>query len=261
MNPFVCFWLVLVGAGCSFVLDPDELVAERRDVVTDTAGEDLEVVDTDGVDTGEDDTADTADTAAETVETVDTADTVDTVEEDTADTSPETVEQDSAEDTADVSAEIVERDTLEDTDPEILDTFSVEVDSETDTGPAIELIVETSGAGNCTLDFYVQGLTNCPKTCGWMVVFDARASRGIASFSWRFSVNGGYIVTPESSVGPVASVVISTPACLFFPAGSMRPATVSASVSTDGGPWVEAAAIPFAVRQVTTCGASMCEAP
>lgn len=268
---FVLFWSW--GAGCSFVLDPDELVAERKEVGDDTVGDlegpDGEDGDSDGGD-GDTTVLPDADDSRDADDTEDALDTDAPGDGDSADTSDSGDATDPS-DTGDGTTEPHETDAPDLVeDSEILDTFSTEVDptevsedtsSETDSTPEVQLIVRTSGEGDCTLDYYLQSLTSCPKTCGWTLVFDARASRGLSSFSWRFEVSGGYLVTPESSVGAVASVVISTPACLFFPAGSMRPATVTASVSADGGAWVEAATIPFSVRQVEMCGASLCEAP
>lgn len=262
---WVCGLIPGFAGGCSFVLDPDELVAERSEVPEDTAGdgapsdgEDLDSdVDGDGRDTRDgEDAEDTTDTG----EPVDSFDALDTLEADDGETDDDTGPADT--DEPDILAD---GEVLDTSLAEVAEVDSSEVNEDTamnpDTAPEVELIVRTSGGGDCTLDYYLQNLTNCPKTCGWTLVFDARTSRGLSSFSWRFAVSDGYIVTPESSVGPIASVVISTPACLFFPAASMRPATVSATVSADGGAWVEAATIPFSVRQVTMCGASLCEAP
>lgn len=266
---WVCVLVCALASSCSFVLDPDELVAERQEVTGDTVGdspgpdgEDGEDGDSDGGDGVALDAQDTRD-PEDVIDTEDARETLDT--EDALDTGDH--DDGNSDDTAE-PLDTDEPDLVQDS--EIADTLLVDVDTneviedtsiETDQGPEVQLIVRTSGDGDCTLDYYLQNVTSCPKTCGWTLVFDARSSRGLSAFSWRFAVSGGYIITPESSVGAVASVVISTPACLLFPAGSMRPATVTASVSADGGPWLEAATIPFSVRQVAMCGASMCEAP
>jgi len=259
------FALNLAG-GCSFVLDPDELVAARLDLGSDTA-------DSDPGDDGDgarempevDDGADGADGLHGPYRDDSTGGDLDVEPDDGEDTDgddsrpEETVEPETIGDALEVDG--LEPDTVAEVLDDTATTEVTEDVAETDSAPAVELIVATSGGGDCTLDYYLQEFTSCPKTCGWSLVFDARASRGVSSFSWRFEVGGGYLVTPETAVGAVASVVVSTPACLFFPAGSMRPAVVRASVSADGAPWVEAATIPFAVRQVTTCGPSLCEAP
>ena len=269
-NALWSFWLCSVVTcglvGCSFVLDPDELRAELAQVEVDTAPQDTDAEpDTIGdLDDGvEGDTPEDTDTALEDTAPEDTdTEPGDTTQDDTedTDTEPGDTTQDDTED-ADTEPGDTTQDDTEDADTEPGDTTPDDTESEVDTGPVTQLVVETSGAGNCILDFYLQGLTSCPKTCGWTLVFDARNSTGISSFSWRLSVNNGYQITPSAMTGPIASVVISTPACLFFPAASMRPAEVTADVSIDGGPWVRAAVLPFTTRQVTTCGPSLCAPP
>lgn len=244
-------WLlayVCALGGCSLLLDTDELDAELRDTVEET---DLPETD------------DLADLGGET-ETSDDTSPVD-LDSDLADTEP--LDAEVADDSGPSEDTVEDSDDGDDTSPDDGWNDSASPDADADSGPDTDvevlptLDIRTSGGGNCILDFYLQAVTNCPKTCGWTVTFDAQASQGISSLSWRFTTTGGYLLTPETAVGMSAAVVVSTPACILFPAGSMRPAKVTASVSVDGGPWQPGADIPFTVRQVQVCGSSMCPAP
>jgi hypothetical protein len=179
-----------MSAGCSFVLDPDELHATLSD------GGDLDANDADATDAEGD------------------------------------LDSDAASDTSDVPV-----------------------------GPAI--VVRHSGANTCTFDF-ARSPTQCPITCpsaGWTYVVDASDSVGVGTFAWTFEVTGGYVLDKRSAAGPRVSLVISLPECLIG-GGDVRPFTLIARLSVDGGD-AQLVELPvISVASVTTCGVpSGCAAP
>ncbi len=262
----------LLGAtGCSLVLDPNELVADRRegddsgtddsasDLVEDSAGDaadgtapsDVDATEGDGqaVDVVSDAHLEDGFDAAS-----DAADSSDSVADSVEDGSPDISEIEDSIYVADVPA-----DTSEDADTQLPDgdATPTEVDS---SGP--QLVLRHSGEDGCTLDFYRQNLTNCPKTCAWNLVFDASESVGITTFHWRMSVSGGYTITPDVASGPIVNVVISTPACLLFPLSNVMPATVTAELAIDGGTYNAVATVDFSVRTVNECApTTLCPHP
>lgn len=135
-------------------------------------------------------------------------------------------------------------------------------DTDVPVGPAI--VVRHSGANSCTFDF-ARSPTQCPISCpsaGWTYVVDASDSSGVGTFAWTFEVTGGYVLDKRSAAGPRVSLVISLPECLIG-GGDVRPFTLIARLSVDGGD-AELVELPMiSVASVTSCddAPSGCAAP
>lgn len=176
------------------------------------------------------DTRDAADTLLPDTQVVDTelpADTADTtVPEDTADTAPD----------------------------------------EVDAVDAKALVLHVSGESGCTLDYYAQAITSCPKACpasagGWPIVVDATGSTGYTSFRWKFSATENFSIDSQAT-GARVGVTLSPPDCALFD-GSIGPARVLIDLSVDNGPYETVKTLDFSVRLSSTCtnGAGDCPAP
>jgi len=173
--------------------------------------------------------ADASDTRAD-ADTL-TPDTTDTLTPDTADALTP--------DTADT--------TTPDTDTSTPDT----TDTSTPDVPERRLVVRHSGENGCTLEY--RSLLGCPTACAWELVVDASESVGYGAFAWRFSATNSYRVSPSSASGARVTLEVDTPECGLTPP-TVGPGKIIAEVSADGGAYVIAASIDFAVQQVASCG-------
>lgn len=129
--------------------------------------------------------------------------------------------------------------------------------------PGRNIVIAHSGMVACTLDFRI-GITQCPETCGtggWTYVIDASASTGVGAFAWTFEATGGFVVTPRDASGARVSLTIDTPECLIG-GTNVKPFSIVARLSVDGGPANPVNLPPISVGQVTTCsGQGSCPDP
>lgn len=125
--------------------------------------------------------------------------------------------------------------------------------------PERRLVVRHSGESGCTLEY--RSLLGCPTACAWTLVVDASESVGYGAFAWRFSATNSYRVSPSAASGARVTLTLDTPECGLNPP-TVGPGKVIAEVSADGGGYVIAATIDFAVQQVSSCGDDdLCPAP
>lgn len=182
---------------------------------------------------------------AEVSPDVPVSDAVDAVEEDAVDTVPsDTLPVD---DDAPLPDGVAPSDSSDSTDPH----------DPSDAGPEPPVLrLVHSGMNGCVLDYYLQFLTGCPKTCGWQIALDATESTGVQSFTWRFSATNGYTVSPETASGPSPTVNVGFPSCTLLGGNDVGPARVLIEVRLNGGPFEIVSTVDFGVRMVSSCPSS-----